>query len=59
MSTTDTVESFECVICGEAKEIEEAATMQPPDVCLDCLDSIAEAAMYEQPLPGPSKRRTA
>ena len=43
------VESFECVLCGKVKEIEEAATSAPPDVCWDCIDAEAEAMAMEQP----------
>ena len=42
------VETFECLLCGECKEIELAATEAPADVCLDCLDEIAETARREE-----------
>lgn len=45
------VDSFECVVCGEFQEIEQAATAAPPDVCLLCMDELADAAEHERPAP--------
>jgi len=43
------VASFECVVCGRVDEIDQAATLVPPDVCLECMDELSEG--IDGPIP--------